>query len=71
MALRSRLKTLAATLSRYGYLLLHGLLKAEGLVVNRKHTYRLYREEGLQVRTKKRKKLDRPRLALEVPLGPN
>jgi len=40
-------------------------------VVNRKHTYRLYREEGRQVRTKKRKKLDRPRLALEVPTGPN
>ena len=70
-ALRSRLKTLASTHSRYGYLLLHGLLKAEGLVVNRKHTYRLYREEGRPVRTKKRKKLDRPRLALEVPTGPN
>jgi putative transposase len=70
-ALRSRLKTLATTHSRYGYLLLHGLLKAEGLVVNRKHTYRLYREEGLQVRTKKRKKLDRPRMPMEVPTRPN
>ena len=37
--LRSRLKELAAQQSAYGYLLLHGLLKAEGLVVNKKRTY--------------------------------
>jgi len=66
-ALRERLKTQAAQHSRYGYLLLHGLLKAEGLVINKKRTYRLYTEEGLQVRTKKRKKLQRPRLPMEVP----
>ena len=70
-ALRARLKTLAAQHSRYGYLLLHGLLKAEGLVVNKKRTYRLYTEEGLQVRTKKRKKLQRPRLPMEVPTQAN
>ena len=70
-ALRERLKTLAAQHSRYGYLLLHGLLKAEGLVVNKKRTYRLSTEEGLQVRTKKRKKLHRPRLPMEVPSAPN
>ena len=51
--LRARLKVLAAEYSRYGYLLLRGLLKAEGLVVNKKRTYRLYTEEALQVRTKK------------------
>ena len=55
--LRARLKALAVQQSAYGYLLLHGMLKAERLVVNKKHTYRLYPEEGLQVRTKKRKKL--------------
>ena len=59
-ALRARLKALAVQQSAYGYLLLHGILKAEGLVVNKKHTYRLYTEEGLQVCTKKRKKLQRP-----------
>jgi len=69
--LRSRLKELAAQQSAYGYLLLHGLLKAEGLVVNKKRTYRIYTEEGLQVRTKKRKKLHRPRQPLEVPLEIN
>ena len=67
------MKALAVEQSAYGYLLLHGILKNEGLVVNKKHTYRLYTEEGLQVRTKKRKKrkkrkkLQRPRQPMEVP----
>ncbi|SDF61569.1 HTH-like domain-containing protein, partial [Idiomarina zobellii] len=52
---------------RYGYLLLHGLLKREGLVKNKKRTYRLYTEQGLQVRTKKRKKLTRPRVVMDAP----
>ncbi|WP_127924094.1 MULTISPECIES: IS3 family transposase [unclassified Pseudoalteromonas] len=70
-SVRTRLKILAAQYPRYGYLMLHGLLKGEGLVVNRKHTYRLYTEEALQVRTKKRKKLTRPRQPIEVPTTPN
>ncbi|CAA0105527.1 Uncharacterised protein [Halioglobus japonicus] len=69
--LRARLKALAVEQSAYGYLLLHGILKGEGLVVNKKHTYRLYTEEGLQVRTKKRKKLQRPRQPMEVPTSVN
>lgn len=69
--LRSRLKVLAAAYSRYGYLMLHGLLKGEGLVINKKRTYRLYIEEGLQVRTKKRKKLIRPRIPMELPTAVN
>ena len=70
-ALRERLKAHAAEYPRYGYLMLHGLLKAEGLVVNRKRTYRLYTEEALQVRTKKRKKLQRARLPMAVPMSVN
>ena len=69
--LRERLKALATENPRYGYLMLHGLLKAEGLVRNKKQTYRIYTEEGLQVRTKKRKKIQRPRLPMEVPSRPN
>lgn len=65
-ALRARLKELTDKQSAYGYLLLHGLLKSEGLVVNKKRTYRIYTEEGLQVRTKKRKKPHRPRQPMEV-----
>ncbi len=66
-ALRSRLKTLAERYPRYGYPTLHDMLKTEGLVINSKRTYRLYREEGLQVRTKRRKKLIRPRIPMLVP----
>ena len=53
---RERLKALAAQHTRYGYLLLHGLLKVEDLVFNKKHTYRLYTEEGLQERSKRRRR---------------
>jgi len=66
-ALRSRLRHLAERYSRYGYLLLHGMLKNEGLVQNKKRTYRIYTELGLQVRTKRRKKLIRPRVPLDLP----
>ena len=68
---RARLKALAVQYPRYGYIMLHALLKQEGLVQNKKHTYRLYKEEGLQVRTKQRKKLSRPRRHLETPVSPN
>ena len=57
--LRSRLKVLAERYPRYGYPTLHDMLKIEGHVINPKRTYRIYREEGLQVRTKRRKKLTR------------
>ena len=67
--LRVRLRQLAEQYPRYGYLTLHALLRGEGCVVNRKRTYRLYREEGLQVRTKRRKKLVRPRVPLAMPSG--
>ena len=70
-ALKARLKALADRYPRYGYLLLHQLLKNEGLVINRKRTYRLYVELGLQVRTKRRKKLQRPRVPMPVPSRPN
>ncbi|MAM87491.1 MAG: hypothetical protein CME36_09320 [unclassified Hahellaceae] len=66
-SLRKRLKELAAEQSAYGYPLLHGALKAEGLVINRKRTYRIYTEEGLQIRTRKRKRLQRPVQPMEVP----
>ena len=66
--LRRRLRELAAKQTAYGYLFLHRLLKNEGLVVNKKRTYRIYTEEGLQVRTKKRKKLQRPRQPMIVPV---
>jgi len=65
--LRSRLKGLAEQYPRYGYPTLHEMLVEEGLVRNRKRTYRIYREERLQVRTKRRKKLQVPRVPMAVP----
>ncbi len=69
--LRQRLKELAEKYPRYGCPLLHGMLSLEGLVVNHKRTYRLYNEEGLQVRRKKRKKLVRPRVPMALPTRAN
>lgn len=42
---------------RYGYRRITVLLKREGWVANHKLVYRLYREQGLAVRTKKRRKI--------------
>ena len=42
---------------RFGYPRLTVLLKREGWPVGKKLVYRLYRELGLQMRTKKRRKL--------------
>jgi len=70
-ALRARMKELSERYPRYGYLMLHALLKSEGLVINRKRTYRIYSELGMQVRTKRRKKLVRPRVPMAVPTQVN
>jgi len=55
-SLRERLHALAAERRRFGYRRLHVLLRWEGLVVNRKRTQRLYREEGLSVRRRRGRK---------------
>jgi putative transposase len=54
-ALRVRLRELAGSRVRYGYRRLTVLLQREGWEVNAKRVYRLYVEEGLIVRTRKRK----------------
>lgn len=51
-----RLRELAAERRRYGYRRLTILLRREGFMVNHKRVYRLYCEEGLLVRRRKRKK---------------
>lgn len=55
-ALRLRIRELAASRVRYGYLRLHLLLRREGWHVNHKRVYRLYKLEGLELRLKSRKK---------------
>jgi putative transposase len=51
-----RLRDLAAVRVRYGYRRLTELLKREGWAVGRKRVYRIYKAEGLLVRTQRRKK---------------
>src|ERR1700693_3619829 len=55
--LRERIGEIAAIKRRYGYRRVHILLRREGWAVNRKLTYRLYREAGLAVRRRKRKRI--------------
>lgn len=70
--LRERLKELAGQHRRHGYRMLHSRLRNEGWRVNVKRTYRLYRQEGLMVRKRGRKKLPVPeRQPLVRPIQPN
>ena len=61
----ARLQATAAVRPRFGYRRLQILLRREGLVVNHKRVYRLYRDARLQVRRRQRKRLTR---ADRVPL---
>ena len=71
-ALRVRLRELAGSRVRYGYRRLTVLLKREGWEVNAKRIYRIYTEEGLIVRTQKRKeRAQRQRIAQGSALRPN
>ena len=70
--LRLRLRELAQSRRRFGYRRLWVMLRREGWKVNHKRIYRLYCEEDLAVRTKKRRK--RPshiRLVMPPAEGPN
>ena len=58
--LRARLKERAGQHRRHGYRMLHSRLRIDGWAINVKRTYRLYREEGLMVRKRRRKKLPAP-----------
>jgi putative transposase len=51
-----RIREIAAVRVRYGYKRIYVLLKREGWRVNHKRVYRLYCEEGLNLRAKKAKK---------------
>src|SRR5262245_44005850 len=58
-ALRERLRTLAEQRRRFGYRRLTVLLRREGPVINVKRVYRLYHEEDLAVRRRRRRRLPR------------
>jgi len=51
--LREKLRELANQPRRFGYRRLHILLRREGIMINRKKTQRLYKEEGLAFRRRR------------------
>jgi len=51
--LRMRINEIAAVRVRYGYKRIHVLLRREGWEVNHKRVYRIYCEEGLNLRAKR------------------
>ena len=70
--LRDRLKTLADERRRFGYRRLHILLRREGVGVNHKKLFRLYREERLTVRRRGgRRRALGTRAPMAIPQGPN
>lgn len=65
--LRERIRAHAADRPRWGYRRIHVLVRREGLRINQKRVYRLYRDEGLAVRRKgKRKRSSAPRVVREA-----
>lgn len=64
--IRQRLKELAQKRKRFGCPRLHVMLRRDGFVINHKRTERLYKEEGLSLRIKRRKKMAST-LRVEVP----
>lgn len=70
--LRRRLLELAEQRPRFGYRRLHRMLRREEWVVNHKRVYRLYREEGLAMRRRKRKRFrSEARVPLALPTRAN
>ena len=72
LALRMRLRDLAGARVRWGYRKLHVLLGREGWKVNHKRVYRLYKQEGLELRLKtKKKRVALPRVPCPPAAAPN
>lgn len=64
--IRARLKELAQKRKRFGCPRLHVMLRRAGFKINHKRTERIYKEEGLSLRVKRRKKMAAT-LRAEVP----
>ena len=70
--LRERIRELAHQRRRFGCPRIHLMLRRSGIVVNHKKTERIYREEGLSLRKRKRKKIAaQERVIMPDPVGPN
>lgn len=72
IALRARIREIAALRRRFGSFRIWRLLRREGRKVNKKRVERLYREEKLSLRLRRRKKQAAAvRVPLPIPTGPN
>jgi putative transposase len=72
IALRARIRELAAQRRRFGAPRIWRMLRRRGLKVNHKRVHRIYVEERLSLRLKRRKKQAAAvRVPLPVPTGPN
>ena len=65
------MKDVAGKRRRFGYRRIGIMLKRQGMIMNHKKLYRLYREEGLSVRRRRGRKQARgSRTPMPVPLAP-
>ena len=70
--LRKKIVELAQERRRFGYRRIHALLRRDGVEVNHKRVYRLYREASLAVKRRKRRKVVAvPREPLSLPAQRN
>lgn len=69
--LRKQITDIASARKRFGYRRIHVMLQRAGEEVNHKRVYRIYCEEGLQVRKRRRKKERQFRKPLEPARSPN
>lgn len=70
-AIRDAMKDVAGKRRRFGYRRIGVMLERQGMIMNHKKLYRLYREEGLSVRRRRgRKRARGSRTPMPVPLAP-
>jgi putative transposase len=73
LAIRQRMREITQTRIRYGYRRVHIMLKRDGWSIGRNAVYRLYREDGLALRSERpcRRKMVVHREARYRPTRPN
>lgn len=69
--LREKIRVVAFEKRRYGYRRITARIRREGEKVNAKRVYRIYCEENLKVRIRRRKRLSVARGEMSVPAAPN
>ena len=71
LRIRARIKELAERHKRFGYRRIHVLLRRDHIEANHKKVYRIYREERLMLRSRRRKKLIVQRNRASAAMRPN